>query len=398
MSGKTLKFPAKSLLRKHWGLDPKVVFLNHGSFGACPKVVLRFQEKLRREMESEPLLFLGRQHDDRVDQARKSLARFLGTRHSELAFVTNATSAVNAVVRSWKIRRGDEILTTSLDYNACRNVLIETAARARAKVKVIDLPFPIHNEQEIEARILSAVGRRTRFAMLDHVTSNSALVLPVEKLATGLEKQGVRVLIDGAHAPGMLALNPSKLGASWYTGNLHKWVCAPKGAAFLWARQDTWDDLQPAVISHGNNTRRVGFEAWQDRFDWPGTFDPTAWFSVPCALDVVSELHPGGWSAIRKANRRMALDARDRICGLLEIEPPCPARMLGSMATIPLPGRFQNRHHAGRMAPEQLRLFEEFGIEVPFVKVGDLRCFRISAHLHNAPAEYDYLAQAILRI
>lgn len=398
MSEKPLKRPAKAPLRKHWVLNPKVVFLNHGSFGACPKEVLRHQEKLRREMESEPLLFLGRQHDERVDHARRSLARFLGSRTSDLAFVTNATTAVNAVVRSWKLRRGDEILTTSLDYNACRNVLIEAAARAGAKVRIVELPFPIQNEQEIEARILSAVGKRTRFAMLDHVTSNSALVLPVGKLAAQLESQGVRVLIDGAHAPGMLALNPSKLGASWYTGNLHKWICAPKGAAFLWARKDTWDDLQPAVISHGNNTRRANFEAWQDRFDWPGTLDPTAWFSVPCALDVVSKLHPGGWPEIRKTNRRMVLDARDRTCGLLEVEPPCPAGMIGSMATIPLPARFQKSHHAGRIAPEQLRLFEEFGIEVPFVKVGNLRCFRISAHLHNAPEEYDFLAEAILRI
>lgn len=393
-----MKRPAKSPLRKHWVLDPKIVFLNHGSFGACPREVLRFQAELRMEMESEPLLFLGRQHDERVDQARCALARFLGTRSSELAFVTNATTAVNAVARSWKLRRGDEILTTSLDYNACRNALIEAASRAGAKVRVVELPFPVRHEREIEERILSAVTKRTRFAMLDHVTSNSALILPVGKLAPQLEKAGVRVLIDGAHAPGMLALNPVKLGASWYTGNLHKWVCAPKGTAFLWARADAWDDLQPAVVSHGNNTRREGFEAWQDRFDWPGTFDPTAWFSVPKAIDVLSAMLPGGWPEIRKTNRNMALEARQRICRSIGVEAPCPAGMIGSMATIPLPARFQSRSHTSRIAPEQLRLFEVFGIEVPFVRVGDLRCFRISAHLHNAPEEYDFLAEAILRI
>lgn len=393
-----MKLPARSPFRKHWVLDPKIVFLNHGSFGACPSEVLRFQARLRREMEAEPLLFLGRQHDERVDDARRALARFLGSRCNELAFVTNATTAVNAVARSWRLRRGDEILTTSLDYNACRNALIETASRAGAKVRVVELPFPVRNEREIEERILSAVTKRTRFAMLDHVTSNSALILPVGKLAPQLEKAGVRVLIDGAHAPGMLALNPPKLGASWYTGNLHKWVCAPKGAAFLWARADTWDDLQPAVVSHGNNTRREPFEAWQDRFDWPGTFDPTAWFSVPKAIDVLSGMLPGGWSEIRKRNRRMVLDARKRICQALEVAAPCPASMIGSMATIPLPDRFQTLSHITRIAPEQLRLFEEFGIEVPFVRVGNRRCFRISAHLHNSREEYDYLTEAIRRI
>lgn len=393
-----LKRPAKSPLRKHWALDPKVVFLNHGSFGACPREVLRFQQKLRTEMEANPLWFLGRQHDARVRQARAALAKFLGTRTTELVFVTNATTAVNAVARSWKLRRGDEILTTSLDYNACRNVLAECASRAGARLKIVDLPFPVSGPGEIEDRILSAVTSRTRFAMLDHVTSNCALVMPVARLARELEQQGVRVLIDGAHAPGMLALNPAKLGASWYTGNLHKWVCAPKGAAFLWARQDTWDGLQPAVVSHGNNTRRVSFEAWQDRFDWPGTFDPTPWFCVSKAIDVISRLLPGAWPEVRGTNRRMVLDARERILRALGVEPPCPPGMIGSMATIPLPRRYQGRTFNGRIAPEQQELFERFGIEVPIVTVGSLRCVRISAHLHNSPGEYDHLAEALQRI
>lgn len=387
--------PARSPWKKLWPLDPNVVFLNHGSFGACPKEVLEFQATLRAEMEAEPVRFLWRRHDAMLDEARVALARFLGSKPGDLVFTTNATTAVNAVARSWPLRRGDEILTTNLDYNACRNVLMEVARRAGARVVVADIPFPLHSADEAMERVLTKVTARTRIAMLDHVTSNTALVLPVARMARELESRGVRVLIDGAHAPGMLPLHPPKMHASWYTGNLHKWVCAPKGAAFLWARADSQDMLQPTVISHGNNTRREGFEAWQDRFDWPGTFDPTAWFSVPKAITTVAAMMPGGWPAVRKHNRNLALTARRMLCRRLEVAPPCPESMIGSMATIPLPGRFQTVSHKGPCAPEHIRLFEDFGIEIPIINTGGLRCFRISAHLHNSPADYEVLAAAI---
>lgn len=390
--------PAKSPLRKHWSLDPRVVFLNHGSFGACPKVVLRHQAELRGRMEAEPLQFLWRNHDAMLHDARVSLARFLGVKTKDLVFTTNATTAVNAVVRSWPLKRGDEILTTNFDYNACRNVLAEAARKAGAKVIVAEIPFPIRSADVVVERVLSAVTSRTRFAMLDHVTSNTALVIPVARIARELEQRGVRVLIDGAHAPGMLPLNPSKLHASWYTGNLHKWVCAPKGAAFLWAREDSREFLQPAVISHGNNSHRDGFEAWQDRFDWPGTFDSTAWFSVPKAIETIGNILPSGWPEVREHSRALVLSARRMLCESLGVEAPCPASMIGSMATIPLPARFQKVVQPDRIVPEYVRLFEEYGIEVPFVKIGDLRCFRISAHLHNSAEEYVYLAEAIKRL
>ncbi len=387
--------PKPSPFRKHWALDPRLVFLNHGSFGACPKAVLRFQARLRAEMERNPLEFLWRTHDPRLAAARMSLARFLGCGTADITFTTNATTAVNAVVRSWPLRRGDEILTTSHDYNACRNVLAEAARRSGARVIVADIPFPIRSPREAADAVLTAASPRTRFAMIDHVTSNSALVMPAAKIARALEARGIRTLIDGAHAPGMLPLRPSAMGASWYTGNLHKWVCAPKGAAFLWTRPDSREPLQPAVISHGNNTRRAGFEPWQDRFDWPGTFDPTAWFSVPVAIDTIASLLPGGWPAVRGRNRKLALEARSLLCETLDVRAPCPASMIGSMVTLPLPGRFQAKTFTGPAAPEHLELIRRFRIEVPVVRVGKLRCFRVSAHLHNSPEDYHALARAI---
>jgi isopenicillin-N epimerase len=196
----------------------------------------------------------------------------------------------------------------------------------------------------------------------------------------------------------MLPLDLTALRPAWYCGNLHKWVCAPKGCAFLWAREDCQAELQPAVISHGNNTPREGFSAFQDRFDWAGTFDPTAWLCLEEVIRWLGQLVPGGWPAVMEHNHQLACEARRILCAALDVPPPCPEAMLGSMATIPLPERFQAEHPAGRVAPEQARLYDEFRVEVPFVTIGTLRCLRISAHLHNSAPEYEFLAAAIGRL
>jgi isopenicillin-N epimerase len=390
-----LTAPAHSPFRKHWGLAPRLVFLNHGSFGACPKPILQLQESLRKEMEASPVQFLWRHYDSRLQPARVALASFVGANPRDLVFVTNATTAVNAVVRSWQLRRHDEILTTSLDYNACRNILTENARVAGAKVVVAQVPFPIRSPDDALATVLGAVTRRTRYAMIDHVTSSSALVLPIARIVRALTAHGIETLVDGAHAPGMLPLNLNKLRPAWYCGNLHKWVCAPKGCAFLWARGDRQDLLQPAVISHGNNSPRTGFSSFQDRFDWAGTFDPSAWLCIAESIRWLAGLLPGGWSAVRRHNHQLTVEARRILCRALEVDAPCPVSMLGSMATVPLPPRFQSVRFPGKVAPEQARLFDEHRIEVPFVSIGTLRCCRISAHLHNHPGEYAFLGDAI---
>ncbi|HOG88820.1 MAG TPA: aminotransferase class V-fold PLP-dependent enzyme, partial [Verrucomicrobiota bacterium] len=283
-----------------------MAFLNHGSFGACPKPILELQAELRRQMEAEPVQFLWRHYDERIEPSRQALARFVGARPSDLVFVTNATTGVNAVVRSLNLRRGDALLTTCLDYNACRNVLVEAARRAGARLIVVPVPFPVSGSDAIVAAVLKAVTPRTRLALLDHVTSDSALVLPLERLVRTLEDRGVPTLVDGAHAPGMVALNLARLRPAYYTGNLHKWVCAPKGAAFLWAREDLQSGLQPPVVSHGNNRSRPGHTRFQDRFDWPGTIDPTPWMCVGEAIRWMGSLLPGGWPALRARNHALA--------------------------------------------------------------------------------------------
>jgi isopenicillin-N epimerase len=395
-----LPWPKPSKLRRHWTLAPKIVFLNHGSFGACPRPVLKLQNELRRQMEAEPVQFLWRRYEERLEPARASLASFVGARAKDIVFVTNATTGVNAVARSMKLHRGGEILTTDQDYNACRNVLVEAVRQAGAKLVIAPVPFPLRADEDILEAVIGAVTARTRLVMLDHVTSNTALIFPLARLIRELEARGVDTLVDGAHAPGMLPLNLKKLRPAYYTGNLHKWVCAPKGAAFLWVREDKQSALQPAIVSHGNNVHRQGYTHFQDRFDWAGTFDPTAWFCVGQAIRWTGQLLPGGWPELRKKNHELVVRARRLICDRLDLVPPCPERMLGSMATIPLPERLQGRPRLGKIDAEQLRLYDEFGIEVPFVRVGphQRRYLRISAHLHNSLAEYEYLADALARV
>jgi isopenicillin-N epimerase len=276
-------------------------------------------------------------------------------------------------------------------------VLVETARRSGATLVTARVPFPLRDENQLVESILSAVTRRTRLAMIDHVTSDSALVLPVARLIGELESRGVDTLIDGAHAPGMVPLHLTKLRPAYYTGNLHKWVCAPKGAAFLWAREDKQDELQPAVISHGNNRPRRGHTPFQDRFDWCGTFDPTAWLCVGEAIRWLRQLLPGGWREMRERNRRLALQARQLLCHRWNVEPPCPESMIGSMAAIPLPARLQGAAPGGKIDSEQLRLYDKFRIEVPFNRIGDppRRYGRVSAHIYNSLSDYERLAAAL---
>jgi len=382
-----------------WHLDPKIDFLNHGSFGACPKAVLAFQRQLQDRLEREPVEFFVDDWERLWDTARRELAQFLGAKADDLVFVSNATNGVNAVLRSLKFKRDDELLVTDYEYNACRNVLNYVAEIWGAKVVVVRLPFPVKSPAQIIELILARVTRRTRLALLDHVTSQTAVVLPMAKLIRELDARGVDTLVDGAHASGMVELNLQKLGAAYYTGNCHKWLCAPKGAAFLHVRRDKQKLIHPTIISHGANSARTDRSRLLLEFGWMGTTDPSAVLSVSEALRFMASLLPGGWKAIRTRNRALALAARDLLCRSLDIEPPCPDLMVGSMAAFPIPD-FSKRELANlALNPEPLRgrLVREFGIEVPSTSwpAPPKRLLRISAQLYNSLPQYERLAEAL---
>ncbi len=376
-------------------LDPDVVFLNHGSFGACPKAVLEQQRELQARMEREPVHFYMRVLPELLDTARLRLSELLRAEPADLVFVRNATSAVNAVLSSLKLAPGDEVVTTNHAYRACHNALAHFAARSGARVVVANVPFPIRSAQDVVRSVESALSDRSRVLLLDHITSPTALVFPVREIVALAEARGVVTLVDGAHAPGMVPLDLGSLGASYYTGNLHKWICAPKGAAFLYARRDRQEGLHPAVISHGISSSRPRSRYWEE-FDWCGTDDFSPALCVPYALDFL-EARPGGLAEVMRENHRLALTGRDILLQTLSQEPAAPDEMLGSMATVQLPLRGPALGSAFDVDPMQTQLFEQHRVEVPIFSFPEpgARCLRISAQIYNREAEYHALASAL---
>jgi isopenicillin-N epimerase len=371
-----------------WVLDPAVAYLNHGSYGACPSAVLAAQSALRLELEREPVDFLSGSLPARLNLAREALSVFLGADPSDLVFVPNATAGVNAVLRSLKFGPEDELLVTNHTYAACRKTVEFVAQRSGARVVVADLPFPCRNEEQLIAAVMNCVSPRTRLALLDHVTSPTALILPVRRLVGELEERGIDTLVDGAHAPGMVPLGLTSLGAAYYTGNAHKWLCAPKGAAFLHVRRDRQRELHPTVISHGYSS---GFHA---EFDWTGTVDPTPWLCIPESLRFIGGLLPGGWPQVMAANRTLALQARDWLLESLRIEAPCPEAMIGSMASIPLPTPNLGSVAAGRDAKGLHDWFRERGVET-WIHPRPVPLLRISAQLYNRLDQFKHLASLL---
>lgn len=381
----------------HWSLDPSVTFLNHGSYGACPKAVLAFQSTLRARLEHEPVRFFARDLEDLLDDARLALSTFIGAEAEDLAFVPNATTGVNAVVRSLHFAPGDELLCTDHAYNACANALRYVADRTGAHVVVAPVPFPLEDSRQVVEAVLGAVTSRTRLALLDHVTSPTGLIFPIESLVNALAERGVDTLVDGAHAPGMVELSVGNLGATYYTGNCHKWLCAPKGAGFLWVRKDRQAAIHPTTISHGRNAPRTDRSRFWLEFDWTGTADPTAYLCVPEAIRFLSRLVPGGWPVLMEQNRALALLGRKKLLQALGLSrAPCPDNMIGSLATVTLPDGAPN---TALIDPLQDALFAR-GIEVPVMTwpAPPRRVLRISAQLYNHPSHYDALATALCEL
>jgi isopenicillin-N epimerase len=288
-------------------------------------------------------------------------------------------------------------LTTDHAYAACRNTLDYVAERTGARVVVATVPFPVSTPQAVVDVVLAGVTPRTRLALVDHVTSPTGLVLPLERIVAALSARGVDTLVDGAHAPGMIPLDLGRLGAAYYSANCHKWLCTPKGSAFLWVRRDRQAGIHPLTISHGAKGERAGRTRFRLEFDWTGTQDPTAWLTVPRALEYLPGLVEGGWPALMARNRALALEARRRLCAAVGTPPACPDEMIGSLASVLLPDNA--RTPTGWRVPEplQARLFDAHGIEVPVMRWPGppRRLVRVSCQLYNRLEQYAALADAL---
>jgi isopenicillin-N epimerase len=349
-------------------------------------------------MEREPVEFLYRRFEPRIDEAREALGRFLGASADDIAFVPNATTGVNTVLRSLTFAPGDELLTTDHEYNACRNALNFVAQQSGAKVVVASVPFPLASPREIVDITLSAVTARTRLFLVDHVTSPTGLIFPLEPIVRALAERGIDTLVDGAHVPGMLPLKLDELGAAYYTGNCHKWMCTPKGSAFLHVRRDRQPLLRPLALSHGANSTRTDRSRFRLEFDFNGTDDPTPFLCIPEAIAFFEKIVPGGWQEVRSRNRSLALRGRSILQEALSIPPPAPEEMVGSLAAVPLPPREDGVDLPPMsLDPVSKRLFEEHRIET-LVSVWPRspgRVLRASAQLYNDESQFRALATAL---
>jgi isopenicillin-N epimerase len=389
--------------RAPWRLEGDVSYLNHGSFGACPEPVLEAQRAWRDRMERQPVRFLARELESELDTARREVALFLNADPEGLAFVPNATAGVSTILASLRFQPGDELLACDHEYNATLNALRAAAARDGAIVTLARIPFPVPDAGQVVQAYLDAVTPRTRLALVSQVTSPTALVFPVVAIVRELERRGIDTLVDGAHAPGMVPVDLRSLNAAFWTGNGHKWLCGPKGSGLLHVRADVRHLVRPLVVSHGANDERADRSRFRLEFDWTGTGDPTPWLTLPAAIRFVGGLHEDGWPGLMAANRAMAREARDRLCGALGIPAPAPDAMLGAMASVPLPGIAPTEAAAREL---QAQLLDEDGIEVPVMpfpvraavgpgQAADLAVLRISAQRYNRADEYAWLADRL---
>jgi len=388
--------PEPSEFAIHWGLDPQTVFLNHGSFGATPLAVIDEQRKWQNWIELEPVRFFEEIAAVALLESRQAIGDFLSCDPDDIAFVENATSGVNTILRSLEFEEGDEILVPDHAYQACRNAIDFVAERWGANVVTVNIPFPIESMDEIVHLVQASVTEKTVLAMIDTVTSPTGLRMPFERLTKELESQGIPVLLDAAHGIGMLPLSLDSIGASYTTTNAHKWLCSPKGAAILHVRKDRQPNIHPLTISHGMTFPLGDSTRFRHEFDWTGTRDISAWCTLPFVIGHVAEMYEGGWPAIMERNRSMVLEGRALLCETLGISPPCPDEMIATIATILLPNSGDAGIPLHDPDPLHTRLLE-LGIQVPVWSwpSPEGRYLRISAHLHNSIEQYAHLADVL---
>lgn len=374
-------------IRPEFFLDPEIAFLNHGSFGAVPRAVLAAQDDWRRRIERQPVSFLVRELPPALRQAAEVLGAFVGADGCDIVFVDNVTAGINAVLRSLELAPGDEVLHTSHGYGAINKAIRFACAQAEAIAVEARVPFPIAGGAQVAEAVAAALSPRTRLAVIDHVTSPTALVLPIERLIALCRERGVAVLIDGAHGPGMLPLDLTRLGADYYTGNCHKWLFAPKGTGFLWVAPERQAALKPLVISWGHG------DGFTKGFDWPGTRDFSGWLALPAAVEFLEGL---GAERLRAHNNDLAAGAAEMLQETWRVEPAAPPDLLAAMRTIALPGDLSpSRALADRIHDA---LVDAHRVEVPVLEFAGRIWLRISAQCYNTFADYERLVQALPKV
>ena len=349
------------------------------------------QQEYQEMLESQPMSFLVRQLEGMMSTAKEKIAEFVHADPADMVFVQNATAGVNTVFKSLHFEPGDEILISNHTYYACRKLLEYIAESTGAVIVEASYDIPIDSPRRITEALLSAVSKKTKICLIDHITSATALIQPVEDIVRELDRLGIDTLVDGAHAPGSIPLDINKIGAAYYTGNCHKWLCSPKSAAILHVRKDRQKTMLPLIISHAGHKA----EPFAERFFWQGTLDPSPVLCAADAIDYMASLMPGGWDEIMKRNHDICIQARDVFCTELGLNPSCPAEMNAGMTTLELPT-------VGEMVPPdyknvdtlQERIFKEHNLELPlwYWSQPPRRTTRLSVQLYKTPEQFRYAA------
>ena len=376
-------------LRDLFLLRPDVVFLNHGSFGACPRPVFEDYRAWQLELERQPVDFLGRRSAGLMREARQVLANFVGADADDLVYVPNATTGLNLVARSLRLEPGDEVLATDHEYGALDRTWRFICAKRGARYIRQSVPTPITSVQQVVDAIWSGVTDRTRVLSVSHITSSTALIVPVAELVHRARQVGIITLVDGAHAPGQVPLDLRNLGADFYVGNCHKWMMAPKGSAFVYAQPDRQSLLEPLVVSWGWQSETPGPSRFIDEQEYQGTRDIAAYLAVPAAIQFM-EAH--NWPAVRRDCHELVRYARRAITGLTGLAPITPDATTWSaqMAAFPLPDCDRETL--------QRRLYDEFAVEIPIIAWNGTNLVRISVQGYNSRADVDALVEALAKL
>lgn len=369
-------------LKSQFLLNPDVVFLNHGSFGACPQPVFETYQRWQRELESQPVEFIGRRIDGLLTEARTVLAQYLNAGVNNLVFVTNATAGVNMVARSLRLQAGDEVLTTDQEYGALDYTWEYFCGKTGARYIHAALPERPQSPEEIVEAVWSNVNPKTKVIFMSHLTSSTATIFPVAEICRRARQQGILTVIDGAHAPGQIPVDLTDIDADFYTGNCHKWLCAPKGAAFLYVQPQHHSIIEPLVISWG----WVDGATFVQRNQQQGTRECSAFLAVPAAIEFQQQHQ---WDSVRVRCHELARQTRLRISELTGLEPLLPDSELlyAQMITCPLP----------KVDPEALarRLRDEFRVEIPITQWNGKIGIRASYQAYNTPDDMEVLLDAL---
>lgn len=375
-------------LAEQFLLRRDVTFLNHGSFGACPRPVFEVYQSWQRELEAQPVDFFGRRRLGLLADARAALGALLGVHADTLVYAPNVSYALNYVIHSLRLQPGDEILTTDHEYGAVDRAWTFHCERQGARLVHQPISLPISSTEQVIEQFWSGVTDRTRVIAISHITSPTALIFPVAEICRRARAAGIMTVVDGAHAPGQIALNLEAIGADFYGGNCHKWLCAPKGAGFLYARPERQELLEPLMVGWGWRARQPRHSSYLDYFEQTGTDDPAAYLSVPAAIAFQRE---HDWPRVRAACHTLVREARRQVADLTGLEPICPDSLewFVQMATLPLPPACE---------PRLAHLWERYRIEIPIIAWNDRLFVRISIQAYNSPADVERLLTALSEI